>query len=341
MKMELKYLTLLTLIIQNTASVVLTRVSRMSSGDKEMYSASVAVLMDELIKLIFCLIMIFVAYRKEKKESSFFVFLKVNVFKLESFLHIAVPAVCFAIQKNLIFIAVSNLDAATFQVAAQGKILTTALFSYLILNNELSRRQVFALFLLLFGVCLVQFEISQRASKSSNPNDDPFIGFLAISGVCISSGFASVYFEWILKKSSSSGNHTQSQWYDIWIKNFQLAILTGTPASIPVLLNENDIMNPFRGFTLLVWFVVLLSSAGGLLVALVIKYADNILKNFASGIVSALFLGFNVTFGFVVGTCFVIFAVYSSSHPPSIPSAPAKVKTIVIKKNIEGASPIE
>jgi UDP-sugar transporter A1/2/3 len=140
--------------------------------------------------------MLCIAYRKEENGDSFISFLKMNVFKLNAFLHISVPALCFAVQKNLIFIAVSNLDAATFQVASQGKILSTAMFSYLILGTQLSRRQISSLFLLLLGVCLVQFEISQRgSSESSNPNDDPFIGFFAIVGVCISSGFATVYFE--------------------------------------------------------------------------------------------------------------------------------------------------
>ena len=38
----------------------------------------------------------------------------------------------------------------------------------------------------------------------------------------------------------------------------------------------------FFGYTELVWTVVMLQSLGGLLVAAVIKYADNILKGFST-----------------------------------------------------------
>ncbi len=97
------------------------------------------------------------------------------------------------------------------------------------------------------------------------------------------------------------------------------------------------------------WLVVVLSSAGGLLVALVIKYADNILKNFASAIaiissviVSAVFLGFKVTLGFIIGTCLVILAVYiytsSSANPTKVESVLSKHQEI---KGDEESVPIE
>jgi UDP-sugar transporter A1/2/3 len=351
--MKYQYLTLLTLVIQNTASIVLTRVSRTSFKNDDEYSTSIAVILDELIKLVFCFLILFIAYKKEEKqEESFIHFLRLNAFKLQPFLHMAIPAICFAIQKNLTFVAISNLEAATFQVASQGKILTTAFFSYLILSISLNRRQIFSLLLLIGGVCMVQFEVNQtEQSVSSNKgHDDPVIGFMSVSGVCISSGFASVYFEWIVKKGSS-GTISSGKWYDIWIQNFQLSLLTVIPASIPIFMNKADMMNPLRGFNMLVWFVVCLQSAGGLLVALVIKYADNILKNFATGIaiisslvVSSIFLGFKVTPVFIIGTCIVILSVYF--YTEATPLTPSEeVPTVVVKSgkifNDQELGPIE
>ncbi|EYC09736.1 hypothetical protein Y032_0059g3019 [Ancylostoma ceylanicum] len=71
-------------------------------------------------------------------------------------LKVAVPAVLYVIQNNLLFLALSKLDAATYQVTYQLKILTTALFSVTMLGRSLNRLKWLALILLTGGVALVQ-----------------------------------------------------------------------------------------------------------------------------------------------------------------------------------------
>ncbi len=68
---------------------------------------------------------------------------------------LAIPSGLYAIQNNLLFIALSYLNAATYQVTYQLKILTTALFSVLILGKKIEKHQWFSLFLLAMGVALV------------------------------------------------------------------------------------------------------------------------------------------------------------------------------------------
>ena len=71
-------------------------------------------------------------------------------------LKLLIPAGLYTLQNNLLFIALSNLDAATYQVTYQLKILTTALFSVLMLSKKLDSIKWISLVILMFGVSLVQ-----------------------------------------------------------------------------------------------------------------------------------------------------------------------------------------
>jgi len=71
-----------------------------------------------------------------------------------------------------------------------------------------------------------------------------------------------------------------------------------------------------------VWWVVVMQAFGGLLVAVVVKYADNILKGFATSlaiivscVVSVVLWGFVISAQFALGTCLVLGAVYMYSLP--------------------------
>jgi len=79
------------------------------------------------------------------------------------------------------------------------------------------------------------------------------------------------------------------------------------------------------GYTDIVWIAVTVQSAGGLLVALVIKYSDNIIKGFATSlaiiiacIVSMVLFDFQLTSLFTLGTSLVIFAIFIYSKPDLI-----------------------
>lgn len=78
----------------------------------------------------------------------------------------------------------------------------------------------------------------------------------------------------------------------------------------------------FRGYDHLVCMVVVVNALGGMVVAMVIKYADNILKGFATGIstllstlCSVVLFGFEPNILFAFGAAVVIFStfVYSSA----------------------------
>ena len=55
------------------------------------------------------------------------------------FLQLTVPAGLYTVQNNLAYFAMSHLDAATYQLLYQLKILTTALFSVALLKRSLGQ----------------------------------------------------------------------------------------------------------------------------------------------------------------------------------------------------------
>ena len=78
----------------------------------------------------------------------------------------------------------------------------------------------------------------------------------------------------------------------------------------------------FVGYSPMVWIVVIVQAVGGLIVALVVKYADNVLKTFAASfgiviscIISAIFFDFHPNFAFLVGTALVVISTVLYSQP--------------------------
>jgi hypothetical protein len=137
---------------------------------------------------------------------------------------------------------------------------------------------------------------------------------------CVLSGLAGVYFEKILKNSKVS----------IWVRNIQLGMFGTFFALITCWLSDYDSIKEhgfFFGYTHLVWANILIQSAGGLLVAVVIKYADNILKGFATSIAivvsclaSTYFFNTDINGMFMFGTLLVISSVFLYSYTPAQPS---------------------
>ncbi|KAG9460468.1 hypothetical protein GDO78_021642, partial [Eleutherodactylus coqui] len=213
-----------------------------------------------------------------------------------------------------------------FQVTYQLKILTTALFSVLLLRKSLSRLQWGSLIILFAGVAIVQSEQAGGKENVASSGQNYIVGLIAVGVSCLSSGFAGVYFERILKGSSGS----------VWLRNIQLGIF-GTALGLLAMWQQDGTAVAekgfFYGYTPLVWCVIFNQAFGGLLVAVVVKYADNILKGFATSLsivvstaASVHLFGFHVDLPFALGAGLVIGAVYLYSLPRT--PDPAVVNTI-------------
>lgn len=131
------------------------------------YFASTAVFLSEVVKLSVSLTMalyeISCTIPSSSPATALFSELMGAVFTGDSW-KLAIPAMLYTLQNSLQYIGVSNLDAATFQVTYQLKILTTATFSVILLGRSLSVRKWLSLVLLMLGVAIVQIPAGQESA---------------------------------------------------------------------------------------------------------------------------------------------------------------------------------
>merc|ERR1712190_145793 len=228
----------------------------------------------------------------------------------------------YTVQSNLLFVSLSNLSGAVYQVTYQLKILTTAVLSVLILGKSLGPTKWCGLLLLTLGVALIQLPRGSGdgadAAGSTNGNGNTAVGLTAVLSACVTSGLAGVYLEKILKQSDAS----------IWLRNIQLGSIGAVLALLGCFVQDGAQIREYgfmQGYSSMVWAVILLQAVGGLVVAAVLKYADNILKCFGNALsivlsclLSAAFLKeFVPDFLFVIGTLLVLTAttLYSIGVP--------------------------
>jgi UDP-sugar transporter A1/2/3 len=360
----LKHLSLITLTFQNSALILVMHYSRiMPLVGGHRYHTSTSVFLNEVIKLAISLTMalydISTNLPPNTPATTLFGNLVTAVFTNESW-KLAIPALLYTLQNTLQYVAVSNLDAATFQVTYQLKILTTAVFSVMMLNRSLSSRKWAALVLLVVGVSIVQFphehesmnlkalretqsrmylprsieELRDLGSHAAaqlakvkrsatyegieedvamqHPQMNATVGLVAVLVACVLSGLAGVSFEKILKDATTSNA-------SLWVRNVQLSFWSIFPALFlgVIFMDGENIAKTgfFAGYNWVVWTAICFQAFGGVLVSLVINYADNIAKNFATSIsilisflASVFFFNFAITPSYVIGTTVVLIA---------------------------------
>uniref|UniRef100_A0A8C7EDN9 Solute carrier family 35 member A2 n=1 Tax=Nothoprocta perdicaria TaxID=30464 RepID=A0A8C7EDN9_NOTPE len=139
-------------------------------------------------------------------------------------------------------------------------------------------------------------------------------GLLAVVAACISSGFAGVYCERLLKTPGG-----------LWVRNAQLGAAGTLVALATMWATEGDAVAArgfFHGYSGAVWAVVLNQAAGGLLVAVVLRHAGSVTKTFATALsvvasaaASVRLFGFRPRGAFVAGAGLVLVAVVMYGRP--------------------------
>ncbi|XP_041134302.1 UDP-N-acetylglucosamine transporter [Polyodon spathula] len=325
MPVNLKFLSLGVLVFQTTSLVLTMRFSRTLKEDGPRYLASSAVVAAELLKIGACVLLVFKDTGCSLMALNRVLHDEIVNKPMES-LKLAVPAGIYTLQNNLLYVALSNLDAATYQVTYQLKILTTALFSVSMLGKRLNIYQWLSLLILMTGVAFVQWPSDSLDSAQKDLSaGSQFVGLTAVLTACFSSGFAGVYFEKILKETKQS----------VWIRNIQLGLFGAVFGLMGVYVYDGERVQEhgmFQGYSSLTWAVVSLQALGGLVIAAVIKYADNILKGFAtslsiilSTLISYFWLqDFVPTSVFFLGAVLVIAATFLYGYEAKASANPSK-----------------
>ncbi|KAL9131211.1 MAG: hypothetical protein Q9217_000813 [Psora testacea] len=296
----------------------------MPVGGSQRYLTSTAVFMSEVLKLTVCLTASLYEISQTISPSlpatSLFSEVTNAAFTGDSW-KLAIPASLYVLQNSLQYIAISNLDSATYQVTYEFKILPTAIFSIYFLQRSLSLRKWIALVLLMFGIGVLLI-------PSSDPHLTPFnishphwhiprsledirhISELAprpiykrsatYEGIAEDEGLLQPQMNGAVGFSAAIAGCTVSALASIyfekilkdsiaptslWIRNVQLAFYSLFPSLfIGVMFVDGEEIAQhgfFVGYNWFVWLTIACKTTGGILVSLCIMYADNIAKSFA------------------------------------------------------------
>lgn len=318
-----RWVALLALVGQTVASVAVLRLSRTAEDSSEpAYLTTTAVVSAETMKLLTALPLVWYEQNMSFRQTAATLY-RHTIGNPTEMAKVGVPGLLYAVQNNLIFIALSNLPGALYQVTYQLKILTTALLSVFILRRRLSSQKWTALFLLSAGVTLIQYPGRPETLKvAAGPDSQSaFVGMMAVLFACLTSGLAGVYLEKLLKQKTTT----------LWVNNMQLAIYGVLAGLVGAYWNDGAAIKRsgfFQGYNRMTVAAILLQAVGGLVVAAVLKYADNILKCFGN----ALSIVFSCVFSWLVvsdfsptplfcfGTCLVLVAtyLYVADGPPRL-----------------------
>lgn len=336
--MSTKILSLLAGIFQQTTLVLIIRYSKTihvakdADPDTPPYLTSVAVASAEVIKnFLSCFLETMNRHRSSGEQTIIFSVVKQMTKKLATRdgTKLIPVAILYLIQNNLLFVALSNISVPVYQITNQGKLITTALISRVLLKKQITTMQYIAISLLGLGLCIAnlsQYGVSISSSDSrifdeilsTKSGQNPWLGISAVLISCITSAFAGVYFEYVVKKQNATQSKDQKENESIHSRNFQLSCWSFFFAVMTIFYSDRDVVfeyGMFHKFDGVVVLTIISQAMTGFVVSLMIAYASAILKGFAISIAALLATVLSVfifdtelSSGFLVGAALVGFS---------------------------------
>ncbi len=105
-------MSLIVLVIQNASTILLLRYIRTVPGD--LFFSTTAIVCQEIVKIIFSILFLYFETFSVRDLCS-----QISTQIIKNFydsIKTGIPAFLYTIQNNLVYLAISNLDAAVFQV---------------------------------------------------------------------------------------------------------------------------------------------------------------------------------------------------------------------------------
>ncbi|GAB4853004.1 hypothetical protein Ancab_017193 [Ancistrocladus abbreviatus] len=220
-----------------------------------------------------------------------------------------IPAFLYLIKNLLQYYIFAYVDAPGYQILKNLNIISTGVLYRMILKKRLSEIQ-WAAFILLFAGCTT----AQLKSNSDQVLETPIQGWVMAIVMALLSGFAGVYTEAIIKKRPQRNINVQNFWLYVFGMAFN---------AVAILIQDFDpVMNKgfFHGYSFIIVLMIVNHALSGIAVSMVMKYADNIVKVYATSVamlltavVSVFLFQFHPTLSFFLGSIVVSVAVYLHS----------------------------
>lgn len=203
---------------------------------------------------------------------------------LRSSLLYFVPGLIYAAHNNVQFYFLKYVDPTTYQILGNLKIITTGLLLWLVLGRRMSPLQWIALSLLAVGATTSQISTD---CESETVMRAPLIGYLfGLLSACLSA-LAAVYTEWVLKRNGDSLYWQNMQLYGFGVLFNGAGLVAGSAGSV---------LHPLKGYSVATWLVVANLAFSGLLVSWIMKFADSIVKVYATSLAMLLTLVVSIFF---------------------------------------------
>jgi len=271
----------------------------------------------EALKLVICSVAV-AARRAAGLESKIWVgFRHTSAF--------TIPAALYMLMNIFVVVAGRRLPPPTFQLVASTKIISTALASWAILNKNITPAQWIAVVLLTAGVALGQWRNSNLVA------DEPFVPVLLMLINSCLSALAAVFTEKIIKAHSNAA-------LTIYATNVHMAAHTLIISTCANALRANIwqaaepvVLPALSRLAPLTLLALGNEAVNGVMMSLLMRHADSIVKNYAFGLSIFTTAGLAVPLldywpppFFYVGATLVVFSMglYASNGP--VPTHDAK-----------------
>lgn len=220
-----------------------------------------------------------------------------------------IPAALYLVKNLLQYYIFAYVDAPGYQILKNFNIISTGVLYRIILKRRLSEIQ-WAAFVLLCAGCTT----AQLNSNSDQVLQTPVQGWVMAIVMALLSGFAGVYTEAIIKKRPQRNINVQNFWLYVFGMAFNL---------VAILVQDFDaVINKgfFHGYSFITVLMIVNHALSGIAVSMVMKYANNIVKVYATSvamlltaIVSVFLFRFHLSLAFFLGSTVVSVSVYLHS----------------------------